>query len=88
MYRAVSRNHVSACMGTEVDGLQLWENGFLLPKMYVYAFALFPHSFNKYSWGAYKMRGSGAESESTKTKEVMMANPCLCSLQTSVMGTI
>lgn len=88
MCHAVSRNHVSACMRTEVDGLQLWENGFLVPKLYVYAFALFQHSFNKYSLGAYKMQGSGAESESTKTKKVIMANLWLCSFQNSVMGNI
>lgn len=85
---AVLRSHVSACMDAEVNGLQLWKNGFLIPKMYIYAFALIQHPFNKYSLGAYKMQGSGPESESPKTNEVTMANLWLCSLQTSVIPFI
>lgn len=66
-------------MGGEVDGLQPYDNGFLIPKNYLYAFVLIQRSFDRYSLGAFRMQGSGPGSEATTGREVLVANLWLSS---------
>lgn len=56
------------------------KNGFLILKIYLYAFVLIQHSLNKYSLDTYKMQGFGPGSEATKMNKVMKANLWLTSL--------